>query len=270
MLEYYTHGISGLPAISEGGHDRVMGCLKDPGWERRCQAYRESFPVMPRSKWYEVDYTDLVTDIFDQNGRSSCVGESGVAALMLARAISGMERHILSPWFSYSQINGGRDAGAIVADCLESLKDKGTCLDSSVPYGTYRSNQISQAAYTEAKRFRIDLGYGCDSFDELVSGLLNNRVPVFGIDCGRNFRPDGNGFLPNQSGAGGGHGLYACGLKFASGMWWLKIPNSWSPQWGVNGFCYMNESYFSGAYGNYVITAASEDPQDPTTPPVAV
>lgn len=202
---------------------------------------------------------------------NSCVGHGAVGGLSTVTNLTMRTKNRLSPVFVYAQINGGRDQGAIVADSLECLQKTGACLWSTLPGpNNIYKRDIPESAYPEAKRFRIDKAVRVDTFDELVSAVLNNWVVVFGIEIGNNFDPDGDGFVPRRSGGGGGHCMYASGLKQRSGQWYARVPNSWGTRWGKDGVCFMPESYFSDGYMDaYAIQAAKDDPEEQSVPPVA-
>jgi hypothetical protein len=67
-----------------------------------------------------------------------------------------------------------------------------------------------------------------------------------GIYVGDNFpNLDANGVAPLPAGGGGGHCLLGCGLKKSSQYGWLiKVQNSWSSEFGMNGYCYIHQGHF--------------------------
>ncbi len=260
---------TGLPFIDQGGHRRFLASL--PATRKyNFPAFRDSFQTIPRSDWHEKDLSPFSPHVFDQDGKGACVAHGAVAGLEIAIEMSGRTCPQLCPWFVYPQIDGGVDAGAVVEDSLTELKSKGACLYSSVPYGAVRLSEVPQAAYTEALRFRVDEAYAVDSFDQGVSGILQNFPWVFGIEIGQAFDPaPGSGIIPDLRGSGGGHCMCGVGVKQIGGKWYVKVKNSWGVSWGLGGYCYMPESYFTGQGGHYVIVAAIDDPQDPSNPPAA-
>lgn len=257
--------MNGLEYVLIDGERRYLTCLppKDDSGFQKFQAGR----TIPRGEWREVDNEPYLTAIKDQNGRGACVGHGSVTALEVAINQAGRTKRQLSAWFCYSQINGGMDNGAVVSDALQSLKQTGTCLDSSVKYATYIKSQISQSAYTEAERFKVKEGYQLTTFDELASAIQLGFTISFGICIGGRFSPNSDGIIPQWNGQNtGGHCMAGLGLKQINGKWYVKVANSWGTNWGKGGWCFMDESYFTGQrYGldAFAIEAAAHDPQDP-------
>lgn len=270
MPDLVTHHESGLPALDVGGERRVLACLpKYP--TSRFAAYRGRIETMPRSEWKETSWRQFVLRIMDQNGQGSCVGHGSIAAKEIARGIAGMTPRRLSPCFTYGLINGGRDNGAVVSDAWDALYTSGSCLESTVgPKNIYRRN-FPQAAFDEAKRFKGFQSESISTFDELCTAIqLGEGGVSFGIEIGNSFDPDNQGIIPRQRGGGGGHCMCALGLKQINGSWYLEVQNSWG-NWGLNGYCWMPESYFDdGDLDAWLIAVEAEDPQDTDGPPVVI
>lgn len=271
-LTFGTHAPSGLPGIVHDGHLRVLGAL--PRQQKYTgPTWKDSMPVIPRDQWQEFDAGQFNVPIRDQDGHGSCTG-SIAYALMMARALEGAPPQVLSGAYCYSWINGGQDNGGTIDDAANEIVQHGTCLQSTVGEQQIYRRQITASADTEAQRFKAASKIPVANFDEVVSALLLRWVVYFGTDVGRSFEPDGQGFLPDQNGSAGGHALYASpGLKKRGSKWYVRVPNSWG-NWGVNGMCWMPESYFQDSrYGlGYALRPGadvSDDPQDPSVPPKA-
>lgn len=265
-MTFGTYG--NLPTIDAGGEPRVLARLEPAAPSTAPRFFATADKPLPRDRWQEVSHWAWCPAIYDQNGKGSCVGHGTAAAFGAAWSMAGNKARRFSACYVYSLINGGSDRGAIVEDALKAMEKYGVCLESTVgPLKIYRSQYDTQAADNEAKRFTIFQSYQLDSFDEIASAVQLGKLAVFGIDIGRNFEPNTHGVIPERSGSGGGHCMYACGLKRISGKWYLEVPNSWHERWGLNGVCYIPESYFAGYVDAFVIETPHSDPQDPNSPP---
>lgn len=268
MYEIKHSAEHSLPYVEQGGHRRILAALprRQTYGARR---FRDVYGVIPRSSWQEVDFSAVVPHwILDQDGTGSCVGHGSCTAFTYGWLLGGATPQEFSACFLYGLINGGSDNGAVVGDALQALKTTGICLLSQVPEGKIYKRDFPQDAFTTAARFKISDAVDCPSFDEIGSALMMRRPVSFGVEIGQAFEPDGSGVIPDQRGGGGGHCMCAMGLKQINGKWHLKVQNSWGEKWGLQGFCYMPESYFQGG-DNWAVEFAAEDPQEENVPPAA-
>jgi hypothetical protein len=103
-------------------------------------------------------------------------------------------------------------------------------------------------------------------FDAAATAILEGDPVCFGIDLGQRFEPGANGVIPDRVGQGGGHCMFALGLDQIGGRWLLLVQNSWGTRWGMAGYCYLPESYFSGWHEAWRLKAAADDPQGDNPP----
>jgi hypothetical protein len=139
----------------------------------------------------------------------------------------------------------------------------------STPYAEYRLSRVPQKAKDEAKRFKVDLMYQTRSWDAMCSAVQRGHPVVFGIEIGSAFNPSTTGIIPERRGGGGGHCMFACGLRQINGKWYVHVVNSWSTTWGLSGTCWMPRSYFDqqSMMDAYAIVTPHSDPQDPSPLP---
>jgi len=214
--------------------------------------------LVPRAQWSPITTTAFLPPVTDQNGQWACVGFGSVGAMRAARILSGLEDVHLSAGDLYRRINGGRDAGASITDALEELQINGVCSTSLLGDLEWRKGQPPHWA-DEAPQFRVTEIWECNSFDAIISALqLGAAAVVFGIELGSNFSPDARGVIGRKRGRGGGHCQFAYGCEIIDGTWHAAVRNSWG-NWGLNGDCFMPESYFPsddvyGAWGVRVVT----------------
>lgn len=257
--------------IDFGGHRRYLARIQTtPTSRKKYGIKRATVPTIPQSQWTEQDFRPFAPPVKDQDGEGACVAFSGTTLHQTSRALQGMSFVDLSCGHLYGQINGGGDNGATVEDALTALEKTGQCTTALVDDMTWQTRKWPAGVGPEAARFKVEIGGEVTTFEEICSLLEVSQLTAIGIDCGRNFNPSSAGVLPNQSGAGGGHGLPVLGKKLINGVWYLIIRNSWNTGWGDAGDCYMPRSYIDAAGGgHYTITASADDPNDVNNPPVA-
>lgn len=263
------HTPEGLPFVDVDGEPIVLGALAPDPVFSAAPDFVTAFPVLPQNQWEETSLRAAHIPVRNQRNFGSCGGQSTVGALMTAREIRSLKKHILSATFIYGHCNGGRDGGCRVVDAVMTAKNVGACLDTEVPWNMIYKNQFPQQSFQTAKRFRALDVYKINSYEELCTALTLGFPCVSGIAVGNNFtrgqlRDDGLAPLPDS--IVGGHAMYHVGLKRLGNLWCLDTQNSWGTQWGINGFCYLQKGHFNPGYGFgfdvYAIASVIDDPED--------
>ena len=177
---------------SPDGYERFLGALP-PRIENGKVKYNapnlsSAVNLIPRSRWKPFNRRLASIPILDQNGFGSCVGHATASAIMKARAKAGMTFQLLSPCFVYALGNGNRDAGMVISDAADIVRQYGICLESEFPEGHIYKNQIPKNAYQTAKtRFlAVDI-YKCGTFDELGTAIQLGWDIVCGVSVGTQF-----------------------------------------------------------------------------------
>lgn len=167
------------------------------------------------------------------------------------------------------------DSGANMRDGGDVINQYGVCPERYLPY-TGRANngafatEIPRAAYEAALEYGVSTYYrlgttGQSVIDQLVGCIDENwcaviailvppsfeQIPNSGKDAGRVPMPSkGEQVL-------GGHAITVCGYyadqSYAGGRAFV-VANSWGPDWGDGGYCYLPAAYFTtsaGQYGNW-------------------
>lgn len=248
--------------VDDGGNRRLLSARSDAVKFAGLPKYSEHYPVFPVSEWRDINRANIFGGkdwIEDQLQHGSCVGNGWVGALRRARVAMGMKDVRLSAPHLYSQINGGRDEGAVISDGIGALKKTGVCTFDLVPekpgYPIY-TKQMPPTANEEAKDYRIDgeIGaYRCDSWAETCSALQTGLFfPVYGVMVGKNFEKfDAAGVAGHDHGPGN-HCMFAEGMKKITlngkSKWVLDNVNSWGFSWGPfhNGHTYLDEMHLFG------------------------
>ena len=232
----------------------------------------KQLPDIPESEWKEFDLRDDLkypVKVKDQNGKGACNGHAAASSLEIARYVSGADYVALSPWLVYADLCNGWDVGSNIAEALVYLENKGTCTESLVPYATINPSRIPATARTDAKRFKIEIGYRLNTFNDLcIAAQL--RMPFnFSVPVNANFNVlDKNGVPGNRAGTHNHAVTGGLGMKqLPSGKWAILMQNSWGTQWGWNGYCWITDRNVAGtSWDAYCVSATVADPNN--LPPV--
>lgn len=267
---------NGYPIVVIGGKKRHLARLAPrPNFGGLPKLFKvRANPTIPRDKWEEIDRSSYPVPVLNQGNHGSCVGHGSTTAFWFAFIKAGgtVPSGGFSPTSLYSQINGGRDNGAVVSDSMDALMENGVGLMSDVPESVIYERQISAAAKAKYKRFRVAAAYHVETFDEIVSALLLGFMVSFGITIGSGFnRPGKDGLIESGGFPLGGHCMCAYGLKhLADGRWVPVVRNSWGDDFGDGGDCLLPDGHFKGRnLDAFAIKTASSDPEDPDKPPPA-
>jgi len=209
-------------------------------------------PIIPRSEWVECSLRHKAWDVVNQADQNSCCPSATRGAVEILREINGLSRIKLSQGSLYSQISGGRDAGANISDALEAMMDVGMTPISVIDEYDWRGKNYPTNWKTEAKKYRILEAFDCPTFDAVASAVQRSMPVVFGVYWGS-----------------GGHAITAIGLKQVNGIWYLKILNSWGSDWEDQGFGDLSESKCSGitSFGAFAIRAVTIPSEEELPPP---
>lgn len=232
----------------------------------------KQLPDIPESEWKEFDLRDdpkYPVKIKDQNGKAACNGHAAASSLEIGRYISGALYVPLSAWLVYADLCNGWDVGSNIAEALVYLENKGTCSEPLVPYGIINPSRIPTTARTDAKRFKIEIGYRLNTFRDLcIAAQL--RMPFnFSVPVNSGFntldqydRPQNRAGSHNHAVTGGTYMK-----RLPNGEWVIGMQNSWGVSWGKQGYCSIGERNVLGnGWDAYCIAATAADPAN--LPPV--
>lgn len=266
---------SSLPAIHHAGVWYVLGYI--PSTPEKLAAFPnwgDANRVLPESEWMEIDLDIYNLTVKSQGTTSSCVGHGATSGVELSIMQSGRPYQLLSPYFTYGQINGGRDQGAMISDALTSLMRIGACPDHLAPRGAMYKHQFPSECTRAASAWKISKAFHCNNFAAIASAITTGFPVPLGIMVGQNFGDlDSEGVSPLPNGGGGGHCILGVGLKKLRRGWVIKIHNSWGLSWGRGGCSYITNSHFRYMQPDaFAIQVVTDDPNDNTpedeVPPV--
>lgn len=128
----------------------------------------------------EVDFSDCVGEIYDQNGYGSCAWESTTKAGEVACRLAGMDTPLLNAWFGYGiAVNwrGGPRIGTNIDSNLVQAMRTGLGPASLWPRSQGPNRKPTPDVYEEALRYRPIEAWDCVNINE-VGTCLQKRVPV--------------------------------------------------------------------------------------------
>lgn len=205
---------------------------------QRFASYADEAPVYPESQWREMadaiqkaggGCSALVTRIYNQKQEASCVANATSQSHEITQAKQfGKDRVVhLSAISLYKRIGRSPSSGAMVSDGLEEMAERGIlplddeanrarfgqCVMPNTGFSTkYPANWEQTAA-----NFRVHEWLVLNSVAELISALLNQQPVVVGRS---------------------GHSICYCDAIYEDGKLLVKYANSWSGDWGEEGFGY--------------------------------
>lgn len=273
--EVYTND-DGLPAILDHeGNERPLGFIPAP--PERVQAispYSATTELIPESEWVEFDFWPSEIAIKDQDGKGACNGHAAATGAEMIRYVAGMPYIPLSAWYVYSILCNGIDRGSQILDALELLESKGVAPESDVQYGIINPRKLTAAAHTDAARFKVEIGSRMTTAAEIVSAVLRREPINLAVCVGAGFNnlssegivPLGRGFCNHAIAVG--FGL----KKSKSGVWLVKMINSWTTSWGQGGFGWLEVERVvrASAFEAYHLRAIADDTADNTGPPILI
>lgn len=246
------------------------------GSERRVSGYRYAAP-RPDAKPYlasssrvsrlppKVDLRPFMTPVENQGGSNSCVANAVAGAYeYLVKRHRGDDAYDVSRLFIYfnARKRSGiehEDQGSMIADAIDSLREEGACAEETWPYDESVVNEEpSPEAYDEASQFLVeDMQHVPTALDAWRAALAEGYPVIFGMSLFQSFDKHRKpGLVPMPSAressreSHGGHAMLCVGYSDPDKLFIVR--NSWGPDWGDQGYCYipygylMNEQFNSG------------------------
>jgi len=208
----------------------------------------------------------------NQRSFGSCNGWSTAGCLSRLRELRGEPYVCLSGADAYSQMNGGRDQGSVLADGMRIVEANGVAPEDLVPWDHVYTNQISAEARAARARFKGFKAYAVDTELELASALVLGRCGVVAVHATNSFNSqDGDGV--NRGGNGpGNHSVGVQDVRLgADGTIQFDMPNSWDVNWCDGGYTWLTWDRHLRETVKYhrfwVMVSTTDDPADDSSPP---
>ena len=208
-----------------------------------------------------MDYSSDIKRVRYNGPEGSVVGQALATALEFQIAKATNQDHQISARYIYyaaRQASGTTDfdSGAVIADAIRVLSNKGAVEDSVWPYVAGQYAAKPPAAVETAKRFRITHAKAVKGLDALKSSLIQNGPVVAGITMYQSAMAPATsktGVIPlpgPKDQIVGGHAIVIVGYDDKQKR--VKFVNSWGSSWGEHGFGYLPyeyvEKYMSDAW----------------------
>lgn len=198
----------------------------------------------------KVSIRSGMSPVRDQGQLGACTGFSTCAAVEYL--IPGK---VMSPLFVYwneRSLEGtiASDAGAEIRDGIKVLNQIGAALEAKCRYSDNASKfkrKPGATAFTDAAKRKLATYLRCNSRVEVMSALATKKPVVIGFSCYASLETaevDKTGIVPLPKKGErmiGGHAICLTGYDTATGLFEFK--NSWSADWGDNGYGYLPFGY---------------------------
>ncbi len=214
----------------------------------------------------KVDLRSFMSDVEQQGETNSCAANATAGAYeYLVKRHLGEEAYDVSRLFIYYNAraiddpDNIEDEGSVLQSVIESLKEHGACSEETWAFEQEAVNEEpSQEAYEEAKQFLIeDTELVPTDLNAWKAALAEGNPIIFGVKLFGTFdkhKKPGLVPAPSPAEAGreshGGHAMLCVGYSDPDQVFIVR--NSWGPEWGDKGYCYvpyrylMNEEYNFG------------------------
>jgi len=246
---------------------RKYGCKKDTKDERD---YR--FKLLPKLKLgrlpLAVDLCDVAPalPIYNQGQLSSCTANAIARCLQFDAVKQGLADAVDIPsrlflYFAERDAEGTlpEDGGAMIRTGAKVSAQLGVCLEKDWSYNESLVNvKPDPACYEKALRHQTLQYYRLDNTRQEMQRCLIEGFPfAVGITLFESFESQevaktGIVPMPEKGEAEvGGHAVQVVGYKMLTGDRLLyKLANSWGPDWGENGFFWLQASYLESNLAN--------------------
>lgn len=213
----------------------------------------------------KVDLRPFMTPIEDQEATNSCAANAAAGAYeYLVKRHLGEEAYDVSRLFIYYNARAVddpdniEDEGSVLQSVIEGLKENGACSEETWPFSEEAVNEEpSEEAYEEAQGFLIE---DCElvptDLAAWKTALAAGHPIIFGLRLFGSFDKQKKAGLvpvPSPSEAGredhGGHAMLCVGYSDPDQVFIVR--NSWGPEWGDKGYCYIPYRYMMSEEHNF-------------------
>lgn len=213
----------------------------------------------------KVDLRSFMTDVEQQGETNSCAANATAGAYeYLVKRHLGEEAYDVSRLFIYYNAraiddpDNIEDEGSVLQLVIDSLKEHGACSEETWPFEPEVVNdEPSEDAYEEAKQFLIeDTELVPTDLHAWKTALAEGNPIIFGVKLFGSFdkhKKPGLVPAPSASEAGreshGGHAMLCVGYSEPDQVFIVR--NSWGPEWGDKGYCYIPYRYLMNHEYNF-------------------
>jgi C1A family cysteine protease len=211
---------------------------------------------------YDIDDVIDLPLIRDQGKIGSCTSHAAAYMYETYLRVANLSKETLSRRFLYKvtrDLLGWKgDTGAYLRTVMQALATFGVPPEKYCGYDISRYDEEPGAfLYAIAQNYQAVTYYRLDggtisaenALNSIKLNISSNRACMFGFTVYFNMDASGNVSLPDKSsGVRGGHAVCAIGFddtyRIGTSVGAVKFANSWTPNWGHNGFGYLPYDYF--------------------------
>jgi hypothetical protein len=213
----------------------------------------------------KVDLRPFMTPVENQQTTNSCAANATAGAYeYLVKRHLGENGYDVSRLFIYYNARAidsqddVADEGSVLQLVIESLKQHGACSEETWPFDPAAVNdRPSEEAYHEAAQFLIeDTELVPTNLEAWKTALAEGHPIIFGVKLFASFdKHKKPGLVPAPSAAEagrqshGGHAMLAVGYSDPDQVFIVR--NSWGPDWGDKGYCYIPYRYLMSEEYNF-------------------
>lgn len=213
----------------------------------------------------KVDLRPFMTAVEDQEATNSCAANATAGAYeYLVKRHLGEQAYDVSRLFIYYNARAAddpdniEDEGSVLQSLIESLKEHGACSEETWPFDAGAVNdEPPEEAYEEASQFLIeDTELVPTDLAAWKTALAAGHPIIFGVKLFSSFdkhRKAGLVPMPSPRETGreshGGHAMLAVGYSDPDQTFIVR--NSWGPEWGDKGYCYIPYRYLMSEDYNF-------------------
>ena len=259
-----------LSHIDNSGIVRALGCKPTPfALKLLMGSSPSSEPLIPQSEWREFDYSLIHPLIVkDQGQTSACQTHMDASVTEGTRWVAGQPHVALSAWWPYGMLTGGQDVGSSVGEGVHLISTKGLPPEADGDYGNFDPRTFTPEMAADALRFRTDRSEVVTDELTLMSHLQRGRYCGIAIPVGNDFSNlDDEGVAPLDYRITCNHAvaLAPAAKRLKDRTWAVKLMNSWSPQWGLQGYAWIRlTDLFSTRYvESFASRSVRMDPKFP-------
>ena len=260
--------------IDANGEQRRLGSLLPPaGFVSSLPTFEKEYPV-----WEDAQIRKIVTDpnrkpsrvrfdsswIKQQKSYGSCNGWAGASALSKARVKRGFKRIDLSGASLYSQINGGRDRGSMLADAMDAVQKNGIAPESLVNADMIYPHLQPANAKAEALKHRGLIAYAVQTKQGFRTALAAGFPVIVAVHAGARFQTFNKSGIAYVDWGAGNHATHCDDIQIVEGTEVYDMANSWGQQYGQQGRVYLTWESLEQPWANHVAYAIGStfDPED--------
>lgn len=228
------------------------------GWKPDKKDHRDRLflaPMIDASQFPPEKYIgDKAPAPMDQGHLGSCTGHGISGAFRTARIIAGLPDRSFSRlqlYFDERELEQtiDEDAGAEIRDGIKCLSSTGIAPEELWPYDISKFTVRPTKDVYESARLDVALSYERVnvSVNDIKAALVADHPVIIGISIFPEFESQivaETGIVPMPTSNEqplGGHCMYVVGYGQKPG--YFTVRNSWGPNWGDKGDCYIPEDY---------------------------